>query len=107
MRRDIQARHKVVIPKDRRFPLISRAHDAVGHKAIFSTLSNLSERFWWPLQVDDVKWFISTCRPCQTRQLSHLRIPPAIPDVPSLFCKVHMDTMLMPTVNKFRYLVQA
>src|SRR6266481_2794580 len=57
--------------------------------------------------VEDVKWFISTCHPCQTWQLQHLHIPPVIPDIPSLFHKVHIDTMLMPTVNKFRYLVQA
>src|SRR6266481_6028297 len=56
---------------------------------------------------DDVKWFVSTCHPCQTQQVRHLHIPPVVPDVPSLFHKVHIDTMLMPTVNKFHYLVQA
>jgi len=56
---------------------------------------------------DDVKWFISTCHPCQTCQTCHLHLLPTIPDIPMLFCKVHIDTMLMPKVNKFRYLVQA
>src|SRR5882724_1066982 len=56
---------------------------------------------------DDVKWFISTCHPCQTRQTRHLHLPPTIPDIPTVFRKVHIDTMLMPTVNKFCYLVQA
>src|SRR6266481_1200759 len=104
---DVQSWHKVVIPKDACFSILSWAHEAVGHKALFSTLSNLHERFWWPMLVEDVKWFISTCHPCQTQQLRRLHIPPVIPDVPSLFRKVHIDTMLMPTVNKFCYLVQA
>src|SRR5882724_508692 len=56
---------------------------------------------------EDVKWFVSTCHPCQTRQLCHLHLPPVVPEIPSLFHKVHIDTMLMPTVNKFCYLVQA
>jgi|SRR5882724_425995 len=56
---------------------------------------------------DDVKWFVSTCHPCQTRQTGHLHLPPTIPNIPMLFWKVHIDTMLMLTVNKFHYLVQA
>ena len=56
---------------------------------------------------EDVKWFVSTFHPCQTQQTCHLYLPPTIPDIPMLFCKVHIDTMLMPTVNKFWYLVQA
>src|SRR6266481_6385234 len=38
---------------------------------------------------------------------SHSPSHPGILDISSLFHKVHIDTMLMPTVNKFRYLVQA
>jgi len=56
---------------------------------------------------DDVKWFVSTCHPCQTHQTHHLHLLPTIPDIPTLFQKVHIDTMLMPTVNKFCYLIQA
>src|SRR5882724_2081114 len=104
---DIQGRHKVVIPRERRYSIISRAHEAVGHRAIFSTLSYLREHFWWPMLDEDVKWFVSTCHPCQTQQTCHLHLLPTIPDISTLFCKVHIDTMFMPTVNKFQYLVQA
>src|SRR5882724_2529601 len=54
-----------------------------------------------------VKWFVSTCHPCQTQKTHHLHLPPTIPNIPTLLCKVHIDTMLMPTVNKFWYLIQA
>src|SRR5882724_8909192 len=107
MCRDIQGRHKVVIPREKHYYLISREHEAVSHRAIFSTLSYLREHFWWPMLDEDVKWFIWTCHPCQTWQTRHLHLPPTIPDIPMLFRKVHIDTMLMLTVNKFWYLVQA
>src|SRR5882724_9618358 len=107
MCQDVQGCHKVVIPREKHYSLISRVHEAVGHRAIFSTLLYLREHFWWPMLDDDVKWFVSTCHPCQTQQTRHLHLPPTILDIPTLFRKVHIDTMLMPMVNKFRYLVQA
>jgi len=69
--------------------------------------STVWQKFWWPMLEEDVKWFVSTCHPCQTQQLHHLHLPLVIPEIPSLFCKVHIDTMLMLTVNKFHYLMQA
>src|SRR5882724_9068672 len=107
LRWDVQARHKLVIQPENCFHIISQVHEAVGHKAIFATLSNLQQQFWWPMLDEYVKWFISTCHPFQTRQLHHLHLPPVIPEIPSHFRKVHINTMLMLTVNKFHYLVQA
>src|SRR5882724_9326623 len=97
MNQDIQGHHKVVTPREKCYSLISRVHEAVGHRAIFSTLSYLREHFWWPMLDEDVKWFVSTCHPCQAQQTCHLHLPPTIPNIP----------MLMPMVNKFWYLIQA
>src|SRR5882724_4331830 len=107
MRWDIQGCHKVVIPREKCYPLISQEHEAVSHRAIFSTFSNLREHFWWPMLDEDVKWFVSTCHPCQTWQSHHLHLLPTIHDIPMLFHKVHIDTMLMLIVNKFQYLIKA
>src|SRR5882724_12964532 len=63
---DIQGHHKVVKSREKCYSLISQAHEAVGHRAIFLTLSNLREHFWWPMLDEDIKWFVSTCHPCQT-----------------------------------------
>ena len=46
MHRDIQARHKIVLPIEKHFTIISHAHEAVGHRAIYSPLTNIRERFW-------------------------------------------------------------
>src|SRR5882724_11004885 len=74
-----QGHHKVISPKEKCFFLITQAHEIVGHRAIFLTLSNLWERFWWLMLDGDVKWFVSTCYPCQTCQICHLHLPPTIP----------------------------
>ena len=58
MHQDIQARHKIVLPKEKCFAIISHAHEAVDHCAIYSTLANIQEHFWWPMLEDDVKWFV-------------------------------------------------
>src|SRR5882724_10269750 len=106
MHQDFQGHHKVVIPREKRYSLISLVHEAVGHRAIFSTLLYLREHFWWPMLDEDVKWFILTCHPCQTQQTRHLHLPPTILDIPALFRKVHIDTILMLMGNKFQYLIQ-
>src|SRR5882724_4654094 len=93
---DIQGCHKVFIPREKHYSLISRAHEAVSHRAIFSTISYLREHFWWPMLDEDVKWFILMCHPCQTQQTRHLHLLPTIPDIPTLFHKVYIDTILMP-----------
>jgi hypothetical protein len=107
MKRDFQGRHKIVLPKDRRLSIMQQAHDAIGHKGVFSTLCNIRTRFWWPMLEDDVKWFVHTCHACQIRQTIRLHIPPTVSDIPTLFRKVHLDTMLMPTAGGYRYVVQA
>jgi hypothetical protein len=99
--------HQVVPSPDKCLSLISDAHDSLGHKGIFSTVRTLLARFWWPLLQLDVKWFVSTCHPCQTRQTRYYHIPPIVPAVPTLFRKAHLDTFLMPTIGNYRYVVHA
>ena len=56
---------------------------------------------------EDVKWYIKTCHECQIRQTTKVHIPPTVPIPGGLFRKAHIDTMLMPKANGFRYLIQA
>ena len=90
-----------------RFSLIELAHDSLGHKGIFATTHNLLLRFWWPHLNADVRWFVRTCHECQLRQTKYFHIPPIVPDVPTLFRKVHIDTFLMPKIGSYRYVIHA
>lgn len=107
MRYEVGGRHKLVPPQDKRFQIIAECHQQTGHKGNFTTYKNLQDRFWWPGMQDDVKWFCQTCHVCQTRSTVKVHIPPVVAEVPTLFRRANIDTMMMPPANKFRYIVQA
>ena len=106
-RREPHGKHQLVIPESRWYGLIKEAHDDLGHKGVFTVRTRLLLRFWWPMLVEDVKWYLRTCHSCQIRQTRKLRIPPHVPLIGGLFAKVHIDTMLMPRASGYRYIIQA
>ena len=95
-RQEQHGQHQLVVPVERRYRLIQEAHNSLGHKGVFSVQTRLLLRFWWPVLVDDVRWYIHTCHECQIRQTARLHIPPTVAVVGRLFHKVHIDTMVMP-----------
>ena len=102
-------RHQLVVPEHRRYGLIKEAHDDLGHKGVFTvrTCLLLLLHFWWPMLVDDMKWFVRTCHECQIRQTQRLHIPPTVLVIGGLFRKAHLDTMVMPWSAGYWYIVQA
>jgi hypothetical protein len=106
-KKDRLGRHKLVVVEAKRLELIRQAHDDLGHKGIFTVKMRLGERFWWPHLEEDVKWFIRTCHECQIRIIKKLVIPPMVPMPSGLFRKVYIDTMLMPKVAGYRYIIHA
>ena len=106
-RREPHGRHQLVVPEHRHFGLIKEAHDDLGHKGVFTVRTQLLLRFWWPMLVKNVKWFVRTCHKCQIRQSRRLHIPPTVPVIGGLFRKVHLDMMVMPRSAGYQYIVQA
>ena len=99
--------HQLVVPKHRHFRLIKEAHDDLGHKGVFAVRTQLPLLLWWPMLVEDVKWFVRTCHKCQIRQTCRLHIPPTMLVIGGLFHKVHLDMMVMPRSAGYWYIVQA
>ena len=85
----------LVVPKDKRMYMMHSAHDHLGHKGVYATESIISKRFWWPDLEKDVQWFVSSCEPCQARQMRLPRQPPTLTYTPTLFQRVHVDVMKM------------
>ena len=79
--REQHRRHQLVVPVERHYGLIQEAHNSLGHKGVFSVWTRLLLHFWWPVLVDDVKWYIRTCHECQICQTTRLHIPPTVPVV--------------------------
>ncbi|GBG80663.1 hypothetical protein CBR_g31123 [Chara braunii] len=44
---------------------IGECHDATEHFGYRKTAANLSQRFWWPTMMRDVKLYVETCQVCQ------------------------------------------
>ncbi|KAJ8457162.1 hypothetical protein ONZ45_g18426 [Pleurotus djamor] len=106
-RKDPQGRHKLYIPLSRRLPLIKQAHDELGHKGVYTTRTRLLKRFWWPQLGRNVQWYIRTCHDSQIRSTRRLHIPPTPTILPSIFRRVHIDSMIQPAANGFQYIVHA
>ena len=106
-RKDRQGQHKLVILENKRLELIRQAHDDLGHKGVFTVKIRLGLRFWWPHMDDDVKWFIRICHECQIRLVKKIVIPATVATPTGLFRKVHIDTMLMPKAQGYRYIIHA
>ena len=99
--RQPNSRHQLVVAESKCYGLIKEAHDDLRHKGVFSVHMCLLLHFWWPMLVDNVKWFIKTCHQCQIHQTCRFRIPPTVTIVGRLFRRVHIDTMLMPHAGRY------
>lgn len=92
---------------ERRYGLLKKAHDDLGHKGVFAVKARLQDRFWWPKMDGDIQWYIKTCHQCQTRQMHKYRVTPTVQPPASLFMKVYVDVMHMPKANGYTYIIQA
>ena len=81
-------------------------HDNLGHRSLFATQAALLERFWWPQVAADIAWYICSCHICQVHQTTKVLIPPTVATPAALFSKIYIDTMFMPSSNKFKYIIQ-
>ena len=91
--------HQLVIHIKDRFKILCKAHDDLGHKAIYSMQRLIPNQFWWPSVEEDINWFIKTCHQCQIRSIKKVVIPPTTSILAPLFQKAHVNTMYMPLVQ--------
>jgi Integrase zinc binding domain/RNase H-like domain found in reverse transcriptase len=106
-KREPHGRHQLVVPEHRRYRILKEAHDDLGHKGVLTIRTRLLLRFWWPMIIDDIKWYNRTCHECQIRQTRKLHIPPTIPVPGGIYRKAHIDTMLMTKAGGFDRIVHA
>jgi hypothetical protein len=106
-RKNDSGRHQLVATIKDRLTILRKTHDNLGHKGIYATRRTIADRFWWPSLDEDVAWFIKTCHQCQIRSVEKVVLPPTISIPAPLFRKAYLDTMFMPLVQGYRYIVQA
>ncbi|KNZ80237.1 hypothetical protein J132_06663 [Termitomyces sp. J132] len=77
-------------------------HNKLAHRGLFATRTALLEHFWWPHISANIAWYIHTCHLCQIHQTSKVLTPPTVAMPAPLFIKIYVDTMFMPSSNKFK-----
>jgi len=98
---------QVILDPHKKQKIIELSHDYLGHHGIYSTYKTISIRFWWPGMLQDIKIFVQSCHPCQTRATFKIHLPPTISIPTKLFAKIYLDIMLMPKAQGYRYVVAA
>lgn len=97
---------QLVVDPDKRMYILHNAHDGLGHKGTFATREIIEKRFWWPELERDVHWYVGSCIECQNRQLRLIKAPPVLMHTPSLFQKIHVDTIhISPKSNGCKYII--
>ena len=74
-RHELHGHHQLVVPEHWRYGLIKEAHDDLGHKGVFTVRTRLLLHFWWPMLVNNMKWFVRTCHKCQIWQTNACIFP--------------------------------
>jgi hypothetical protein len=97
----------VITDPKHKFSILSHAHEHLGHRGIFAVQGVIQARFFWPKMRKDIRHHIKSCHECQIRSLKRLEIPLTVSTPVTLFAKVYIDVMHMPTANGFNYIVAA
>ena len=88
--------------------ILREAHDECGHKGVQATRARISERYYWPLMFEDVKFFVKTCEACQKRDRTRVEEPLYPTYSATTFEKVLVDVVHMPVAyNGYRYIIAA
>ena len=95
-----------MVDRTARLDVMRQIHDDIGHKAIYASHATIAVQFWWPGMVANVNWYIRTCQLCQIRQTRNVLIPLIIVTPALLFAKIYIDTMHLPPLGLYKYIVQ-
>jgi len=97
----------VVMEAKKRAAILTQAHEELGHKGVQSTWETIRQRFYWPHLRADVLHHVSSCHQCQIRNTRKVQIPITISTPVTIFSKVYVDVMNMPTGGGYKYIVAA
>ncbi|EKM48043.1 uncharacterized protein PHACADRAFT_109473 [Phanerochaete carnosa HHB-10118-sp] len=70
-------------------------------------MATLKERFYWPSLWNDVRHHVRSCFQCQVRSVRKVQVPLMVSTPATIFVKIYLDIMYMPTVQGYRYIVAA
>ena len=70
-------------------------------------MQTLRSRVYWPNLWNDIRHHVRSCHQCQIRSVRKAEVPIMVSTPATIFTKVYVDIMFMPTVKGFKYIVAA
>jgi transposase InsO family protein len=68
---------KIIVPADKRKPILEKSHDECGHLGVFKTTNRIKQRYYWPRMQNDVEAYIRNCEPCKSsKDIRTVQKPP-------------------------------
>ncbi|CAC5422638.1 unnamed protein product [Mytilus coruscus] len=83
---------RLYIPSHIKQAVVEQYHDKNGHMGIDKTFDSIRQKYFWPNMFKELYNYVTTCVPCQSRNLQKVRAPiqeTKIPPYP--FCHVGVD----------------
>ncbi|CAG2220461.1 unnamed protein product [Mytilus edulis] len=83
---------RLYIPSHIKQAVVEQYHDKNGHMGIDKTFDSIRQKYFWPNMFKELYSYVTTCVPCQSRNLQKVRAPiqeTKIPPYP--FCHVGVD----------------
>jgi transposase InsO family protein len=68
-------RYKAVVPQTLRHKLLKEFHDDFSHPGKTKTIRLISDHYWWPDVIKEVKQYVSSCKTCQMTKYSSTPTP--------------------------------
>ena len=103
----------VVVKKYEQNRLIKEMHEGPGggHFGVSRIQNKLCGKYFWPTMVEDVKYYVKTCKKCQRMNRSSLLKPKLslkpIPVPSKIFAQIGMDLIHMNRCRGYNYIITA
>ncbi|VDI78046.1 Hypothetical predicted protein [Mytilus galloprovincialis] len=81
---------RLYIPSHIKQAVVEQYHDKNGHMGIDKTFDSIRQKYFWPNMFKELYNYVTTCVPCQSRNLQKVRAPiqeTKIPPYPFLSCR--------------------
>ena len=98
---------KCIFRPKKRQDLLEAAHEHLGHRGEQAAMQTLRSRVYWPNLWNDIRHHVRSCHQCQIRSVRKAEVPIMVSTPATIFTKVYVDIMFMPTVKGFKYIVAA
>ncbi|CAC5387939.1 unnamed protein product [Mytilus coruscus] len=83
---------RLYIPSHIKQAVVEQYHDKNGHMGIDKTFDSIRQKYFWPNMFKELYNYVTTCVPCQSRNLQKVRAPIQETKIPPyLFCHVGVD----------------